>query len=722
MVRLQKPIAPSGWAPDVPEPKAAAWTPPPSRLPAAFVEAVRFLQAHGMADPRGGKFTLAHTGRLLDWDAIYTMPTISAGWIAKQADGKTRFVADDGLAYGVWSGDRHPTIDSYFALPPSQRARTTRRRDLDRRQSVLNESTPAPSGSANPLAPLPGWDLEPDATGTPGLTSSPDMQAALLLVDGRADLAKTVLGARQPTLATLASDLLKSKWNRALETYARGEDRAALALLQDLEAVRSACEQRLGRSSFPFLRQEPELAKDIRRRLKEAPASTRSAHSTIEQKIAAIEDYAPSPSRIDAPGSNPATSQPDDLLAAGDSAIEPLLRAAGTDSRLTRQIMAVGGAPYVTPVRELALRILNTLTGASFHPDHAGNLPSEARLGAWWSRNRSLSIGEREFRFLADDAGDELQWICAARQISGLTPVDSKDSGVVLRWSQLRLTAHKNPSVSELMIRRMSWMLASSSWTGRVVGAKVMELCLEKWDPSAAAATARGFSERLMEVESAKDVPHVAADGTVYEGADPDLVRLLEQRIVLGDGAALPTYTRLMLRNPAGSPADSYRFLYSHQDVPAVAALTRQLFYDPVAAAPSAKLDPGALPRVLDVARSPFVNLPAVQDALVVLLRNKAPYRTYDGKGTPENGDAPSGPGGYTERACDFVASTVMNTGGVAIRPEWPDKQKNAIVNSLIETLRRHPKHFWPRDEFDTPPVRVASIAGGRPGRPGLRP
>src|SRR5262249_55451038 len=144
--------------------------------PSDFVEATKFFQAHGMGDPRGGKFVQAFSASALSWQGILVEPLLWRGWIAKQADGKTRFTGIDGLSYDLYSSLKADDLDGFVNSPAYMRSVDTLVRRFEEDQSVflVNNHSPHPSlPRREPGAPnLPSWN-------SPAIRSNQDLAVSL---------------------------------------------------------------------------------------------------------------------------------------------------------------------------------------------------------------------------------------------------------------------------------------------------------------------------------------------------------------------------------------------------------------------------------------------------------------------------------------------------------------------------------------------------------------
>jgi hypothetical protein len=755
----------------VPEPAAIPWTPCKNDLPPDFVEAVKYFQTHGMGDPRGGKFARAQSELTISWEGALVQQVAWHGWLAKQADGGTRFIAEDGLSHSLYSKLHEERLSLFRPVDPGSSDITARIFERDpelRLRGVENSGLVAHATGVivsgempRPEIPmLPTWQLSEEPTG-PDFSDLPSFEvaAALCLIDGHPEVGRKLLAKRRrdrkPYALAMASELLGAKWIRALDAYARGDDQSALALFEDVSALRAAykteCVRELGQYSadkatapdeknwFRFLDQTPELIKETQRRISASngtgpPSGGRTMPDGVESEIAALDNFGLPFPRVEsyvAAGVLSASQIPADLIKAGPIVIAPLIRTMAGDDRLTRRIENEGDALRVASVREIALRIINCVAGSSFHRTRDGKLPSAESLTNWWRKSSKLTPAERAFALLGNDSQDDLQWIYSAEKISGVLPLCAASSAVESRWAALRLRKRENPSVSDLMVRRTSEILTKPASPVTDLEAKVLYECLNRWDPASCQKVVGALSDRLLEIDrdsnGGRAFPRISVNGIGYVRTDPDLLPLVEQQIAFGDRAILPTYQSILLRfshGPDSVISSCFRFAYEHRNEPEFAGFFKRLFLDPVVQGQwkvSAAKKSWKQPVALDLVDSPLLNLPEEQEAVTRLLEDKSLLWIDSGDDArrevvtttrmPTPVPPPNSQGGVSAvqrfefRVCD-EATLSFSTNMFSISPSGtrfefnpllPTEQKDAIIRSLIDTLRHHPGNVLAR-------------------------
>jgi hypothetical protein len=159
-----------------------------------------------------------------------------------------------------------------------------------------------------------------------------------------------------------------------------------------------------------------------------------------------------------------------DLIREGDPAVEPLLEALVSDTRLTRTITLERGSnrpSYVHPTSDAIIRALDGLMKTKvpgivdemrYTRDPSAHLAMAAAYRKFWEANRDMSLMERHYRTLADDIAED-RWLEAA---AGLTspPTDALGRRVEYAANQSPpllgepLRAGREPSVTSLLVRR----------------------------------------------------------------------------------------------------------------------------------------------------------------------------------------------------------------------------------------------------------------------------
>ena len=282
---------------------------------------------------------------------------------------------------------------------------------------------------------------------------------------------------------------------RLVEAHQRADDAIVLDSARRLSAFKIAAEAGARKlrfepergysfdeppAHFPFLRQLPELLADQERRARGMVRGTAPLRGdTPAARVAAIilnleEPDAPAPTHRGSTVNGSAPVQ--ELVAEGDAAVEPLLAAIETDTRMTRSV-SYGRGPtiyhHVHPTLEPEFSALTMIykteqfSGQEYQVEFGKLSRRELAqsMREYWTKNRALPMPERWYRTLQDDAGGYDRWLEAAASIvQPSDQVGSPTRGVVLpalepiaaamKGEELR--SRRDPSVSELLARGCS--------------------------------------------------------------------------------------------------------------------------------------------------------------------------------------------------------------------------------------------------------------------------
>ncbi|MDI1451002.1 hypothetical protein [Polyangium sp. 6x1] len=238
------------------------------------------------------------------------------------------------------------------------------------------------------------------------------------------------------------------------------------------------------------------------------------------------------------------------LLAEGEAAVLPLAEALSTDERYTRSIWYEAHGIVLFTVRDVAEIALDTLAAdlplAPAPPDETRPQKAE-RFKQAAEKFQSIPADERWYRELADETAGPARWGRAAMRIVGPTdaPLRRSDASDFLalfvrvdgppKPHFAGLSSRKNPSVTELLARRMK-QLAAGKAHGNLRASCEMGVLLALWDPKGAARPLREIAETLR--KGAND----DKDADAADELRPCLSVLFVARGASGDEKAFDEY------------------------------------------------------------------------------------------------------------------------------------------------------------------------------------
>jgi hypothetical protein len=780
--------------PDPPRQKDP-WTPPQTKLPRFLVSATAALFEQGVADPRGCEYREVEVG---DSAIIKTR-----GFILPEQPGQAgRFVV-------TWDGVVYPALSVGGAA------------DVDKDVRTLAESMrrasqqAAASGGPDPIG-VNGGFTGPHSRGGPypfaGRPSGPEGRSALklclLLRLDRADLAEEMFAAgttwtpevrgRDLTdyhinYLTLAQDWVTTVFIRLVDVHMRADDAIALDAARRLSAFVKAADAKAeamgftrnrnqyggdSPSYFGFLNQLPELLADHERRAREparGPIPRRGGDPTARiaaqiRELDQIDEQQMSSPGMAHPGSSFLVRE---LIAEGDPAVEPLLAAFESDTRLTRSVSYGRGMSiyrFVHPVYEAEFTALTGIFKTSQFNDARMNLPRSGlparkelarSMRAFWEKNRTISLNERWYRMLRDDSAGQDRW---SEAVMGLVqPKDSAGSnravmGVgafrmarpdVLPMAGEELRSRRDPSVSELIARRIAQIARSA--TGRSVPdrdlglASSMATAFDRWDEQAARPVIRELMTRCLDVIDRNRSMNsgVNLDG----GASGYLSAFTLIRAESGDLAALDEYAAWARKSrPAEMEyraVECLRPLWKFPKHPAILEAARWLFNDPQSPWVPLLRDPGKDASLLFQQRglfaSPLLRSPGFREGLLAgmgiksamgTVRRDGPrtlrYRTSAGweesfQCNLNDVDSIEREPGRPFRVCDYVAWKLSEVeGSPRCELYWPEDRRDRALAASAAFLKRYGERFTgdaPEGSHDFP-ERRAHLAFPALGRP----
>ena len=556
-----------------------------------FVSATERLFAAGMADPRGCEYRQVSFATGSCWTGDAGVFETNA-WVLPSADehGQRFAVTWNGLVYPLVSMGEEADLDADIAALLAQIT------------EIQAQENPPPWRSPMLIFSQNGDNEQYTCTPT-----TPDLNKACLLFRlGKGEAAKAVFDLyawqdETPIFEQLADNWTWSHYNRALCAQMRGDDHLAFAdyqlLVQVVPGIRERIRQESPDSKEPPLRalsQLEALYADMARRLDEAPAPT-SEPDTITAMIADLENV--DARQMGQPGGIPLGQDPrvKELIALGESAIEPLLECLENDRRFTRSVkfwrdfsdsrtaIGVHEAAYValaTILNTSFMDIRTTSDSLTLRGDE-GRAAIAAQIRAYWDRYKSYPPEERWYLILQDDNA-EGRWLEAAHniarpvsveqiqgsQIDGFTQVIDKNGDRTCQGEALRRYA--SPSVSELMLLRLHQM-QDRSLRERIS----MAIALTRWDVAAGqddiAALYEELSTRIANAPGHDDQPISLFSYLTKERLDASDTQALSRLAEL-----LATLQRDKLESWAGG--DLIKLMAKHSQTPQMQAVAPTLF------------------------------------------------------------------------------------------------------------------------------------------------
>jgi len=766
------------------------WTPPETKLPRFLISATAALFEHGMADPRGCEYR--------DVELSEGQIKKTRGFVLPERAGQAgRFVVGwDGLVYRAKTVGAAADLDKdVCALALSMHR--------DRQSAVAKNAGRA--GNAGAFNLVGSYGGLRGGGGPPSVDVRSPLKICLLVRLGRADLAEVLfaagtnwtpeargrdLSSSHINYLTLATDWTTQVVFRLLNAHARGDDAIALDAARRLTAFVKAAETKADAmgfvrshlrfgddhpSYFPFLHQLPELLADQERRASEpARGPIPKRGDDPKARIAALirdldqtdEPHTWWPGGVRPGGSLLVRA----LITEGDPAVEPLLSALETDMRLTRSVSFGRRGSIdriVVPVYEAALSALAGILQTNEFRDSLallgeGGLEPRKQLARsirdYWAKNRTISLAERWYRTLRDDAAGLDRWLEAAREIVK----DSESAGLLdivglnatarppqpappMKGEELR--SRRDPSVSDLLARRIAEIARAGNPLSHpnieLHRACELALILDHWDSKASLPSVRALMGQCREDIALRR----------EQGPQPDegLSRFVSQfaliRARAGGREGLGDYC-LWLRK--SSPDElthqglaCFEPMWTYPDDPAIAVTARWLWNDSQSPWIRVLRDPQSRDMSMffdgPIDSSPLLRVAAFRDSLLAGLTEMSQLGTVtrSARGSFQYRFTDGGNGGMSTfkadledvelgvnlpfRVCDYLAWQVSSIEGAPeIELYWPEDRRDEAVESCAAFLKRYGDRFTavsPDGERDFPGKR-AHLAFPPLGRP----
>jgi hypothetical protein len=495
-------------------------------IPDYVLKAMPSLFQAGLADPRGGDY------RVIEVRAWGNEQTQTHGWVFRN-----QFAV-------CWNGMVYPVL------------RIDAKADLEKDVADIAATQPwnwTPLGRQSPSTQGRFWSDMQFA----GVSITP-ISMTLLVRLGRADLARRLwevpqAGIREgdpPSLDhsserdwldRISWTWLATAFRRLVAERARDDDSAAVDTGESLIAWGAAGKHFARESEVAFLADVPALLTDSRRRSR-APVRTRAdfqfgKHGKFEAKNAAATELLGKPQservaelidrledvaaeKMSIPGNLVFMWEPIcSLLAAeGDASVSPLIDVLEHDRRMTRTVDFTrpwypAGRPI--PVKEAATEILRSILQSPDLVDHS----TPAELRAWWNQTRQKSPLERSFGILASDSASPQQWLDSAAVITQRSDMIVFNGSISIPEGAClpnrpapplvgeELRSRRNPSVSDLLLKRTASMAESSSSPD----ACKMAVMAYRWDAQVDAQAARPALQAVRDLETCRKDALVAA-------------------------------------------------------------------------------------------------------------------------------------------------------------------------------------------------------------------
>jgi hypothetical protein len=615
-----------------PPQQKSEWKPPAdAKLPEKFISATRVLFEQGMADPRGLEYRNVEVVIGDVWGGQGASVKTHAWIIPTDKTAKAdvaRFVA-------AWNGLVYPAIS--VGDPADLKADVAAMCDADEKMRAEQEKANG-KGSFYRFR-----NAVPESQSLDYKTLTATRACMLLrLGEGalskrawddwtsgmKQDTNDDAAHLRDPYLM-LATEWVWARFDRAVCAHMRGDDRLvqvdARALI-DMEVQVNAEARKRGfddpdaaqkRESFvDFLSAVPLLRDDADRRLKQpARASALSAgpkkFKTKAEYIAALIadlDQVAAP-QMGQPGGVDLGGDPIvvELIKQGDDAVEPLIHCFETDIRLTRSVhfwrdfaryrslLGVHEAAYVAIcgiLKESFFGVAATGDDLSARGLEGRRAVAE-KIREHWKKFKGISLPERWYMTLSDDKAAPNQWSQAAANIAEPGDVEVTPSSMIGGWRtepvrkpgekpKLQgnpLRQKKNPSVSELLVKRMQAMMSaatadaasSNAFTSWSAAAEIAA-ALADWDAKSNLDALRDYTLAMQK----QNLANPFGNGYWFVMR---IAAMFEKRQAAGDRRVIEDYVSWLKSIPRdkvdGGASPMFQLMWQNPNDPAIAAPAR---------------------------------------------------------------------------------------------------------------------------------------------------
>jgi hypothetical protein len=680
---------------------AKPWNPPPTSLPADFVQEVSFLQRHGLGDPRGGEFRhvkIARNGVTSPTEIVET-----CGWVLPAKAGQR-------LEIVTLQGLRYPTV-SVGECGDAAEAIEQERQKLRR-----------------PYSP-------------------PNLPVALLLIYGDTSAAEKLYRPPQKdrperVIMPLSSEFLPEWWNQAVAAHVSRDDALSYRVALDIFRFRDDYESEFRRKAaetapstrsedrsrhFEYLADAARLAGDAWRRL-DAPRS--------KPDLDAIRKL-PTPQRIDAliealdevspPGIIWIDRTPcfrfhpivEALVKEGTDAMDRLLDAAEKDSRLTRtsqydESMPTG--PRVVTVRQIARNAIADYLQVYGLVDRTEDPQNLKRVREFWNRTRNMTHEERWLAVLQDDAAGPLRWAFAGRSLFTRQSVQ-RENEPNTTYHALALRPSHAVELTRVLVERAKALAAYNTDRNadvqNVADALRFLHYLTLWNPSAA----REAAPTILDEAMSTSVANRRRDTFRTVGAP--MAGVVDALLVAGVPGIAGRYLRWLDRMGEQGSYDALAPLAYHPEIPEFRMAARQLI-----------LGTGSPWNVLtrtrarkqfmgELTRGPLLAIDAVRESVFRLLDDQTvvAQTIFDAFGNTlvqqtssiqliHSGPASSGspiPSPGTRLDYRMADSAMVSLSSIQGAPEyrayWPRSERDRAIATMKRFLQENQTRFRKRPD-----------------------
>jgi hypothetical protein len=752
----------------VPPEHSQPWSAPQSLLPPEVVDAMTDLFKVGLSDPRGCEYREIEVVVGSCWGSSWVLKT--HGWVLPTQDKQKFAVCWSGLVYPVVSvgaaADLHVDVLAMLKKDQAQIDEERARFDQSEKQ---REDAARRDGKEYHRTDWPlRWNINVASEATSVATDSMrPIKAALLLRLGETELAEKVwfqwsgatpqAGARRPHVQ-LAGDWVWALFDRAVCAHMRGDNHLALVSAQALEPMQQS--GATGQSNnialqtepnLSYLNALPDLIADEQRRIQD-PAYTPVLQMTNPpqgpDRIAGLVRDLELVSEVQQsqPGGVALVYSPivQALIKEGGPAVEPLLSCLEKDTRLTRSVefgrdfapsrtvLGVDEAAYAALVAILQTNTFrNNSMGESLEaggPEGRKELADKMR--AYWQQYGALTPEERWYETLNDAKATPAQWMEAAANMVQDSDVEvvassvagggwitnpTRQPGGIPSMLEEWLRAKSNPSVSDLLLRRMQDLSAP---TGQVYDTNLqaktaLALALAKWDGPAHYDALREMTEIL---KKRVGFPHESVESEIRP-----IARVYQARVTAGDPTALPEYaawlTTLRRDDLDFATSTIFEIMWKHPNDLAIRQTAEKLFA--VKDSPWVPLLIKKNSFALGLMNSPLVGMAAFRTELLRGLADQSPEGSVavDANGYVNvSGDGGWGTAGGScfmdasapaagkimpFRACDLYAFEISQLEGAPkYQLYWALEKRDETIPILAQFLQRYGNlyQYQPRD------------------------